>query len=189
MTGLRTTYLVALGANLKSQAGNPAETLAAALQSLAGEGLELAALSRFYRTPCFPKGEGPDYVNAAAAYRSAWPPEKVLAALHRVEADFGRERKKRWAARNLDLDLIAAGNRIVPNRDVLDRWMGLTLDLQKVKMPDQLILPHPRIQERAFVLVPLADIARDWVHPVLDLSVREMLDALPEADRAEVEAL
>jgi len=62
----------------------------------------------------------------------------------------------------------------------------LPLDVQKTATPAQLILPHPRLAERAFVLVPLMDVAPDWVHPVTARSVRQMHDALPQAARAEV---
>ncbi|WP_121065636.1 2-amino-4-hydroxy-6-hydroxymethyldihydropteridine diphosphokinase [Chachezhania antarctica] len=189
MTEPRTKYLVALGANLESQAGNPAETLAASVQALAGAGLELAALSRFYRTPCFPIGEGPDFVNAVAEVRSVMGPQDVLAALHRIEAEFGRERKERWAARKLDLDLLTAGDLVAPDRTVLADWMALDLEAQKTRTPDRMVLPHPRLQDRAFVLVPMADIAAGWVHPVLGRSAAEMLAALPAADRLEVVAL
>ena len=61
-------------------------------------------------------------------------------------------------------------------------WMTLSAENQKQKWPDQLILPHPRLQDRAFVLVPLADVAPDWVHPVLGRTVLEMRDALPAED-------
>jgi 2-amino-4-hydroxy-6-hydroxymethyldihydropteridine diphosphokinase len=67
--------------------------------------------------------------------------------------------------------------------------MELPADAQATQVPDGLILPHPRLQDRAFVLVPLADVAPDWCHPVLGRTVREMLAALPEADRRAVKRL
>ena len=75
------------------------------------------------------------------------------------------------------------------DRTGFEAWRGLTPEAQQSRAPDRLILPHPRLHERAFVLVPLADVAPDWVHPVLGRSVQQMLDDLPQAARDEVEAL
>ncbi|WP_243405030.1 2-amino-4-hydroxy-6-hydroxymethyldihydropteridine diphosphokinase [Pelagivirga sediminicola] len=180
------SFLIALGGNLPSEAGAPAETLRAALDALAGEGAELRAVSPFYATPCFPAGAGPDYVNAAAEIGFGGDARACLALLHRVEQMFGRERQRRWGRRTLDLDLIAQGAQVLPDREGYAAWRDLPGELQMTRAPDQLILPHPRLQERAFVLVPLADIAPDWRHPVLGLSVREMLARLPAGDVAEV---
>lgn len=67
--------------------------------------------------------------------------------------------------------------------------MDLPLDLQKTEAPDQLLLPHPRMHERAFVLVPLCDVAPDWRHPVLGLTIAEMAERLSDEQRAEVQPL
>ena len=176
-------YLIALGANLPSHAGSPAATLRAALDALERSGTRVADISRFYSTPCFPAGAGPDFVNAAAVLSHAGTPRQVLDLLHAVEADFGRERHARWAGRTLDLDLIAADALVLPDPQTHAKWRGLSPDDQQALAPEQLILPHPRLQDRAFVLVPLADVAADWRHPVLNVSVTEMLAALPSADR------
>ncbi|ETX26929.1 2-amino-4-hydroxy-6-hydroxymethyldihydropteridine pyrophosphokinase [Roseivivax isoporae LMG 25204] len=176
--------LIALGANLSSEAGPPAATFAAALAALAAEGLRLRRLSRFYHTPCFPAGYGPDYVNAAAllAPPDGVGPRAALAALHRVEDRFGRRRETRWGMRSLDLDLLAFGETVLPNSDVQADWRRLAPAAQVARAPDELILPHPRLQDRAFVLVPLADVAPDWVHPATGRRVIDMRDALPDAE-------
>ncbi|PKP74255.1 MAG: 2-amino-4-hydroxy-6-hydroxymethyldihydropteridine diphosphokinase [Alphaproteobacteria bacterium HGW-Alphaproteobacteria-6] len=177
---------IALGGNAASVAGGPAATLLAALAELAGLGLVPVAVSRFFRTPAFPPGAGADFVNAAALVRSAADPETILAILHRVEAGFGRERLRRWGARTLDLDLLFCDDIIAPDAATLARWTALAPARQQREAPDRLILPHPRLQDRGFVLIPLAEIAPAWRHPATGLSVRAMCDALDPAETADI---
>ncbi|MDF1727596.1 MAG: 2-amino-4-hydroxy-6-hydroxymethyldihydropteridine diphosphokinase [Sulfitobacter sp.] len=178
--------LVALGANLASPHGGPAETLAEALRRLAGKGAVIRYCSFFYSTPAFPAGNGPNYVNAAVRLETNWGPEETLANLHEIEAGLGRARERRWGQRTLDLDLIALDDLVLPDRATHDHWRALPLQAQQKEVPPELILPHPRLQERAFVLVPLADVAPDWVHPILGHTVEQMRDALPKERLAEV---
>lgn len=178
--------LIGLGANLPSGAGDPAETLVAAIVAMHLEGLVIRAVSRFFTTPCFPPGAGPDYVNAAVTIRTAHSPEQILELLHRVEHRFGRERQERWGMRTLDLDLLAVGDRVSPDRGTQTYWRDLPAEDQRSMAPGQLILPHPRLQDRGFVLVPLADIAPHWVHPLLGQPVSALLAARPEAELAEI---
>lgn len=193
MNGL--TVLVALGANLPSDLGvnarPPADTLVSALTSLNTHGLRHRAVSRFFITPCFPAGAGPDYVNAAAVFDSpqGWSAQDVLALLHRVEAAHGRTRQTRWAGRVLDLDLLAVGDLVLPDGPTHAHWRGLAPVDQARLTPAELILPHPRIADRGFVLVPLADVAADWCHPVTGQSVRQMLAALPAAEIGPIRAM
>jgi 2-amino-4-hydroxy-6-hydroxymethyldihydropteridine diphosphokinase len=161
-------------------------TLRQAIVRLDDSPLDVVAVSRFFATPCFPAGAGPDYVNAAAMLRGALEPADVLRVLHRIEAEFGRARGERWGQRTLDLDLIAIGDRVLPDEATYRAWRDLPPDRQIETTPDQLILPHPRLQDRAFVLIPLNDIAPDWVHPVSGRTVSQMLGALPASDKTDV---
>ncbi|MBV8912497.1 MAG: 2-amino-4-hydroxy-6-hydroxymethyldihydropteridine diphosphokinase [Acetobacteraceae bacterium] len=160
--------LIALGANLPDAYGRPAlNTCRWAVQELASTpGLALQAVSRWYRTAPVPASAQPDYVNGVALLTGELAPEALLARLHAIEAEAGRVRGAANAARVLDLDLLAAD-------DVVRAGPGL-------------ILPHPRLAERAFVLCPLCDVAPDWRHPVLGRTAAELRDA---TDRSGVTVL
>jgi 2-amino-4-hydroxy-6-hydroxymethyldihydropteridine diphosphokinase len=161
--GMDNVALVALGSNIPDSRGRaPAaacRAAAAALRRLPG--LRLVALSRLYRSPAWPPGSGaPDYVNAVARLAGrVEDPAALLAALLATEAAHGRVRSTPNAPRPLDLDLI-------------------DLDGQVRSGPDP-ILPHPRAQDRRFVLAPLAEVAPGWVHPVLGEPVEALLARLP----------
>jgi len=183
---LMRSAFIALGSNQPSIAGDPAATVRQALRLLEEYGLPVCAASRFYSTLAFPAESGPDFINAAVETRTSLQPDQILEILHEIESALGRERNDRWAARAVDLDLLAVDNVVLPDRDTHDHWRELAPQKQVTDAPDQLILPHPRLQDRAFVLVPLADIAPDWMHPILKLSVREMLNDLPDQDKQDV---
>ena len=184
--------LIALGANMPSKAGPPVETISQAIRHMPEDLVKISGISRFYHTPCFPRGAGPDYVNAVIHLRPSHPavsPEILLGQLHVMEADFGRERELRWGRRTLDLDLIAFGSRVVPDIGTYSHWQSLPADAQMREAPTELVLPHPRIADRAFVLVPLLDVLPGWCHPVTGLTAREMARRLPREDLAEVTPL
>ena len=153
--------LIAVGANLAGLDGAPplrtCQRAAAALDALPG--LRLVALSRWHETAPDPPSDQPTYINAVALLHGMMDPAALLAALHRIEAAAGRRRSVPNAARTLDLDIIAIG--------------GL------VRAAPDPVLPHPRAHLRDFVLVPLAEVAPTWVHPVLGLSVSALIAALP----------
>ena len=178
-------FLVAIGGNLQFTSVSSAETILLAAERMREGGQRGVRLSRLYATPSFPPGSGADYVNAAAVVDAGrFGPAEALNWLHGIEAEFGRERRERWGGRVLDLDLVAMGDEVLPDAATQDHWRALPLTDQRRITPGQLILPHPRVQDRAFVLVPLADVAPDWRHPRLNMTVTEMLARLPTADLA-----
>ncbi len=176
-------FLIGLGANLPSRAGGPRQTLQAALAAMQTTGLRILAQSRWYRSAAYPAGSGPDFVNAAAVLAYDGSPEALLSTLHRIEAGLDRERQRRWAPRSCDLDLLAACDAVRPDPVEQVRWMHLAPDAQGREIPSTLILPHPRMHQRAFVLAPLAEIAPGWRHPVLGQTTAEMLAGLPDSAR------
>lgn len=154
--------LIALGGNLDHpQLGSPQRVLEAALAELERRGIRTVRVSPWYRTAPVPPSDQPWYVNAVAEVATDLPADRVLACLHEVEAAFGRVRSTANAARTIDLDLLdfrrqtAAGG------------------------PGRATLPHPRMEGRAFVLRPLADLEPEWRHPVTGATVRELLAGLP----------
>ncbi|PSL17854.1 2-amino-4-hydroxy-6-hydroxymethyldihydropteridine diphosphokinase [Shimia abyssi] len=177
------TCLLALGGNLTSPFGEPVETISEALKHLNKGAIKLLAVSRFFQTPCFPAGAGPDYVNAAVVVRTALDPHALLMRLHEIEAVFGRERVQRWGMRTLDIDLIAFGQRVLPDQDTQIAWQQIAPDAQTSATPSELILPHPRLQDRAFVLGPLCDVSPTWVHPLLGRTLAEIYSQLPQSER------
>jgi 2-amino-4-hydroxy-6-hydroxymethyldihydropteridine diphosphokinase len=182
VTNSSTFCLLSVGSNVTSIYGDPRETVVLAAKRLRETGAVILKESPIYRTPAFPPGSGPDFANAAWAIETEDAPDAVLKGLHRLEASLGRTRSKRWEPRVIDIDLLAYGDRIVPDAGTVKRWLDLPLAEQQVATPDEILLPHPRMHERAFVLVPLSDIAPQWRHPLLGVTVQEMREALPVAD-------
>ena len=122
-----------------------------------------------------PASDQPWFVNAVASIDCDFGPEEVLSALLAVESAFGLVRKDKNEARVIDLDLLDFKGEIRPERETWGKNGG-----------EGLILPHPRLHERLFVLKPLADIAPGWVHPVLGLPVRDLIDAMGKAQKLRV---
>lgn len=89
----------------------------------------------------------------------------------------------------MDLDLIGFGDAVLPDAETRARWAALSVEKAGRVVPEQLIVPHPRLAERAFVLVPLADVAPEWVDPATGMSVREMVAALDAEAVASVRVL
>ncbi|MEM8536341.1 MAG: 2-amino-4-hydroxy-6-hydroxymethyldihydropteridine diphosphokinase [Pseudomonadota bacterium] len=178
--------LVSLGSNAASSWGDPASTVQKAMLEISNLAVAQANCSDLFATAAFPADSGPDFVNAALALHITAEPAAFLADLHAIENAAGRERHVRWGQRTLDLDLLACDDVICPDIATFTHWRDLPMAAQMKVAPDRLILPHPRLQDRAFVLIPLAQVAPDWVHPVSGLAVRAMRAALPASAAAEV---
>ena len=189
MSEISQLALISLGSNDISVLGDTRVTVQKAMQKVAQITRNTAKKSNLYATPAFPPGAGPDFVNAAMAFETDLLPHELLSRLHAIEAEAGRVRTQRWGQRTLDLDLIALGAHVLPNRAEQTRWRDLSVAQQQQTTPTQLILPHPRMQDRSFVLVPLNDIAPDWQHPILGETIASLCAALSNADRASVRRL
>ena len=151
---------IGLGANL-TPAGylNPRDGCEAALGALREEGVFLQKISNWYETAPVPVSDQPWYLNAVALATTSRDAAMTLAALHRIESRFGRIRVTRNEARVLDLDL-------------------LDFDGQRNQNPS-LMLPHPRMHQRAFVLLPLRELCPNWRHPVSGNSIDDLIAQLP----------
>lgn len=159
--------LIGLGANLSSPLhGGPQEACEAALGVLAAAGTRIKRRSRWYRSAPVPPSDQPWFINGVAEVETNLSPAALLDLLHRVERDFGRQRRIRDEARVIDLDLLAYG--------------------EQVSSPGQTpILPHPRLAERAFVILPLAELEPGWRHPATGRSAAEMAEDLPPGQQLE----
>ena len=154
------SILIGIGANLSPDGhATPREGCEAAIASLADLVIDVVAVSPWYETAPVPVSDQPWFNNAVIAATTSMSAADALAALHRVEARFGRIRTVRNAARVLDLDLLDYG--------------GRTSD------DDRISIPHPRLHERAFVLLPMRDVAPGYSHPVSRLGIDDLIAALP----------
>lgn len=153
--------IIALGSNLPNpRYGDPQAVLEAALSALSARNLGLIKRSRWYRSAPQPPSDQPWFVNGAAQIATTLPPPALLALLHEIEAEFGRQRGEPNSARILDLDLVAYGGLVTADGDPLR-------------------LPHPLLHERAFVVLPIVDLNPDWTHPTLKLTANELKGRLP----------
>ena len=155
---------IGIGANLPGPScATPRATCEAALKALEQAGLKIKSQSSWYKSAPVPASSQPWYINGVISIETSLEASALLAILQDVENQFGRTRTTKNAARRLDLDLIAYA-------DKASGWQG--------GVDDKMIIPHPRMSERGFVLLPLHEIAPNWHHPVLNVSLEELISRL-----------
>lgn len=149
---------IALGSNLGSEIGDSEKIVRSAIVQLSSfSEIEIIRVSRWYRTKAITlpnSSPQPDYINGCAILKTSFQPFQLLQVLFRTEQKFGRERRERWGARTLDLDLLLYGDRQIDS--------------------PELVIPHPCMCDRAFVLLPLAEIAADWIHPIHEVAIASL---------------
>ena len=166
--GESSSIFVGIGANLDHPVhGAPRQALQAALAELERRGVTVQRVSPWYRTAPVPVSDQPWYVNAVAEVGTDLSADSLLAVLHEVEDLFGRVRTVANAARVIDMDLLDFRGEVAAGG------------------PGRAILPHPRMEGRAFVLRPLADLAPAWRHPRTGASIGSLVDALPAEQQIE----
>ena len=149
---------IALGSNLGDKEAN----LRQALKMLLVKGLQIRSVSSFFFFFFYGVTDQPEFINAVACVKTDLAPEKLLKLLLDTELEMGRVRLRHWGERNIDLDLL------------------LYDDL--IYYSEKLVLPHPDMQNRLFVLQPLSEIAADKIHPVYKKSIQNLLKSLTDGD-------
>ena len=149
---------IAMGSNL----GDRKENLLEALTNMENSGFKVLAVSSFVETEPYGVTDQPFFINAVVKIATELSAHDLLRALLEIEQKMGRVRKRHWGERNIDLDLLFYDNLVIKEHD--------------------LVLPHPDMQNRLFVLSPLAEIAGDVIHPVFKITISDMLDNLASGD-------
>ncbi|MEQ8503786.1 MAG: 2-amino-4-hydroxy-6-hydroxymethyldihydropteridine diphosphokinase [Rhodospirillales bacterium] len=152
--------IIGVGGNIPTdQYGPPRATCGAALYTLSQDpAVTISAHAGWYETAPVPISDQPWFVNGAVSVETDLAPDALMALLLGIEARFGRRRSERNAPRILDLDLLTFGQRVLSGN---------------------LEVPHPRLHLRSFAVLPIRDLAPDWIHPVLGRSIREISADLP----------
>ena len=152
---------IGIGSNIPAKGfTNPMATIDAALELFADFGVNVVEISKWYKTSPVPFSNQPWFVNGVLRVETSLEPADCLLSLHRIEAIFERTRSVRNESRTLDLDLLD--------------YDGFVTDLE-----NRVILPHPRLNERAFVLLPLSDVCPEWISPKDGIKIKDLISKLP----------
>ncbi|MBO6503264.1 MAG: 2-amino-4-hydroxy-6-hydroxymethyldihydropteridine diphosphokinase [Kordiimonadaceae bacterium] len=170
-----TECILGLGANLPFAGAGPAPNLRAAINEISATTISNVTVSGFYLSTPVPHTDQPDFVNCVMSGTTQLSAKELMARCQSMETQYGRERDGRWQARTLDIDILDYGGQILPTAG---DWTKLMQDGRDGTIAADLIVPHPRLHERGFVLKPLAEIWPDWSHPVLGKTALELLNSL-----------
>lgn len=143
---------LAFGSNL----GDRGKNIQDAIVQLESFGMKMIKSSRLYETKPVGKTDQPDFYNMVAEFKTEMSPEDMMLHIHTVERALKRVRKEKWGPRTIDIDILFVGDKVINQ--------------------EGLVVPHPRLHERNFVLVPLNEIAPDFVHPIYQKTVSELLN-------------
>lgn len=175
---------LSLGSNLPYGELQPIDVLKAAIAALESAGLDHIAVSSFYQTEPVPKSDQSDFINCVVAGRIMSDAQGLLALCQSIEQSFARDRATRWGARTLDIDIIGYGQTVLPS---VQEWHAVARSMHADTTMPELVLPHPFMHQRAFVLKPLCDVAPDWQHPVFRRKAKDLLAKQRLANQATVD--
>lgn len=163
----RFMIFLGLGGNLDCETyGSPRRTCGAAIEILARRSIKIVSHSKWYESAPVPISDQPWFINGVVGIETQLSPEKLVKTVLDVEAELGRRRSVPNAARTIDIDVLAYHDVIISGSD-----HDAASDVE---------VPHPRMHSRAFVMLPLADIAPDWAHPNSGTHIRDLISALPK---------
>ncbi|WP_157966299.1 hypothetical protein [Oceanibium sediminis] len=164
--------LIAIAAPVHEEAPDPPDLIAHAVWLLKGQGLVVTAQSALYRAPSGREGDGPDVVSSVIAARSDHSLDALIASARRVEAALGAKRPQAAP----QIEVLTSGDAVLPDELTVRRAMADGAGAGAV-------WPHPQLHLQPRYLVPLAEVAPDWLHPVLGQTARALLEASPDAQR------
>ncbi len=178
--------VIGIGSNLPSPFGCFRQTLLESIRRIKHlPSLQILAQSPLYRSEAWPVGGGqPDYVNMAVLVEVKMSAQELLIALQKIESDMGRVRAERWAARAIDLDLLAFGESISPT---VALWHSVEASEDQTAYLEDVTVPHPRLHKRLFAIIPFSDIYPEWQHPILLQTAKEIAERISQGKKHPLE--
>ena len=173
-------YIIVLGSNLSSEFGSSTEILKKIVLvnlKIFSRPIQSLLESKWYISSSFVDKSEPRYVNVGIRFCTNLKPKELLNFTSDLEIKYGRKRQRRWEPRTCDIDILLCNQLILPSKLYFEKWLKLDFFEQKELSPDELILPHPRLQESNIFFKTLNDLQPDWTHPFLELKAKECLTA------------